>query len=80
MSETIDDNDALLRRVADRPGDLWSRQDDGTIRPTSVAFKPHPDDNKVSVELRRLLADPTNPMTALDQYPEHGLVELVAAI
>ncbi len=78
MNENVEDDDALLRRVADKP-DLWKRTDDGTVRPTSVAFKPHNADGGVSVELRRLLPDPTAPLSVLDSFSTHGLAELFAA-
>jgi len=67
-------DDALLRRVV--PG-LVTRQ--GTVRPTSVVFKPHPDDGAVSVDVRRLLPVPGDPLSVLAGFPEYGLVELLAS-
>lgn len=71
----IEDEDALLRRVANHP-DMVKR---GEGRPTSAAFKPSERDGGLSVDVRRLLPDATDPTSVLDQYPEHGLVELRAA-
>lgn len=72
----IEDEDALLRRVANRPNMV--KQDGGVFRPTSAAFKGAKADGGLSVDVRRLLPDPTRPETAVDAFPEHGLVELRA--
>lgn len=78
MSETaeINDEDCLLRRVANRP-DLVKRDGD-IVRPSSVAFNPAREDGNISVEIRKLLEDPTQPLAVLSEFPEHGLVELRA--
>jgi hypothetical protein len=75
-AEILDD-DALLRRVANRPNMVKAAGD--VVRPTSAAFKPSSEDGGISVEVRRFLADPTDPFSVLAELPEHGLVELRAA-
>jgi hypothetical protein len=70
-------DDALLRRVANVP-DMVKRIG-GLVRPSSVVFKPHPEDGAVSVDVRRLLPVPGNPLSVLAGFPEHGLVELLAS-
>jgi hypothetical protein len=74
----IDDEDCLLRRVANRP-DLVKR-DGGVVRPSSVAFRPAGEDDKISVEVRRLLENPSDPLSTLADYPDHGLVEFRAGV
>ena len=76
MTERVEDEDALLRRVPDKP-DLWKRQKDGTVRPSSVAFKPHSADAGVSVDVRRLLADPRRPP---EPAGGAGLAEVTAGV
>lgn len=77
--EQVKDSDALLRRVPSNP-DMWSRGADGSIRPSSAAFAPHPDDLKLSVDMRRLIADPADPCAVLDQDHRAGLSELFARL
>lgn len=79
MTEAIDDDDALLRRVADNPYQ-WKRAADGSIRPTSPTMKPHSDDGGLSVDVRRLLDDPKQPQSVLAELPGHGLVEFRARV
>ena len=79
MTEPIDDNDALLRRVADNPHQ-WKQYPDGSIRPTSPTMKPHSEDGGLSVDVRRLLADPRQPESVLAELPDHGLVEFRARV
>lgn len=79
MTEEIRSEDALLRRIADRPEEMWSRMADGTARPSSASMKPHPSDRGLSVDVRRLLPDRTQPTSVLDATPAHGLVEFRAA-
>lgn len=74
----IEDDDALLRRVPDNP-DLVKRKG-AVVRPSSVAFKPSDTDGGISVDVRRLLDDPTDPLAVLDGLPTHGLVELRASV
>lgn len=76
--EHIRDEDALLRRVPDQPS-MISRQA-GTVRPTSGAFQPARVDGGLSVDIRRLLADPRAPELVLGNRPEDGLVELLARV
>lgn len=76
--DIIGDGDALLRRVANRPN-MVKREGD-VVRPTSAVFNPAREDGGVSVDVRRLLADPSDPVSVLDSTPEHGLVELRAAV
>lgn len=79
--EQVNDADALLRRIPSNP-DMWSRGADGSIRPSSAAFAPHPDDLKLSVDVRRLIADPADPCAVLDrdQDRQAGLSELFARL
>lgn len=72
----IEDEDSLLRRVANSP-DMMKRDGDVT-RPSSAAFKPHDEDGAVSVDVRKLLANPAEPLSVLADLPEHGLVEIYA--
>ena len=74
----IDDPDCLLRRVANHP-DLVKR-DGGVVRPSSVAFRPANEDDKISVEIRKLLEEPANPLSTLAEHPDHGLVEFRAEL
>ncbi len=79
MTEAIGDDDALLRRVADNPHQ-WKQYPDGSIRPTSPTMKPHDEDGGLSVDVRRLLADPKAPESAVGEFPHHGLVEFRAHV
>ena len=72
----ISDDDWLLRRVPNVPNMV--KRDGELVRPTSVVFKPHSVDGAVSVDVRRLLPAPGDPLTVLEDFPEHGLVELLA--
>jgi hypothetical protein len=74
----IADEDWLLRRVANRP-DLIKRDGDA-VRPSSVAFRPAGQDGKISVDIRNLLEDPSDPVAVLEDHPDHGLVELRAGV
>lgn len=74
----IDDEDCLLRRVANRP-DLVKRDGD-VVRPSSVAFRPAGLDDKISVEIRKLLKEPSDPLSTLADHPDHGLVEFRAGL
>ena len=74
----IEDEDALLRRVANKP-DMVKR-DGQAVRPTSAVFKPASEDGGISVDVRKLLVDPTEPLSVLTETPEHGLVELRARV
>ena len=42
-------------------------------------MKPHPEDGRLSVDLRRLLPDSANPMAVLEGVPGSGLAEFQAA-
>lgn len=79
MTEPIDDGDALLRRIPDRPAQ-WTKRPDGTARPTSAAMKPHSEGGGLSVDVRRLLPDPANPLAVLEGVPGLGLAEFQAAV
>lgn len=80
MTELIADDDALLRRVKDHPGALWILDDNGRKRPTSGAMKPATTDGGVSVDVRRLLDDPTEPLSSLEGDLDAGLVEFRASV
>ncbi len=80
MTEPIADEDALLRRIKDHPGALWILEKDGRKRPTSGAMKPSSSDGGVSVDVRRLLEDPTEPLSSLAEDAECGLVEFRAKV
>lgn len=80
MTERIDDVDALLRRIPDRPEQLWTTRADGTPRPTSVSMKPSSVDGALSVDVRRLLPDPTDPISVLGDHAGLGLAEFAAAV
>jgi hypothetical protein len=75
----VQPEDALLRRVADAPA-MWTRADDGTVRPTSAAMKPHDADAGLSVDIRCLLDDPGDPLVAINGFPGYGLAELEARV
>ncbi len=77
--EPIADDDWLLRRILDQPERMWTRQEDGALRPSSAAFKPAQVDGGLSVDVRRLLPDPSNPTSVLDDQHDSGLVEFNAA-
>lgn len=79
MTESIDDADALLRRIPDRPAQ-WTKRSDGTARPTSASMKPSSEDGGLSVDVRRLLDDPTDPTSVLNGLSEFGLAEFEAAV
>lgn len=76
--EEIDDEDWLLRRILDQPEAMWTRKD-GVLRPTSAALKPSEADGALSVDVRRLLAEPARPTSALGEGGDDGLVEFRAA-
>ena len=80
MTEHIDDGDALLRRIPDRPEELWTRRADGTARPTSASMKPSPEDGGLSVDVRRLLPDPAVPTSVLEGASGLGLAEFAAVV
>jgi hypothetical protein len=77
VTQEIGGQDVLLRRVPDQPA-LWTTAEDGTIRPSSAAMKPAGEDGGLSVDVRRLLPDPRNPLSVLSELPSHGLAELRA--
>ncbi len=77
--EAIADGDCLLRRVPDQPERMWTRSR-GVLRPTSAAMKPSEADGGLSVDVRRLLADPASPASVLGDRPDDGLVEWSAAV
>jgi hypothetical protein len=64
--------------VANHP-DLVKRDGD-VVRPSSVAFRPAGQDDKISVEIRKLLDDPADPLSTLIGHPDHGLVEFRAEL
>ncbi len=76
--EEVEDGDALLRRVPNRPS-MFTRKG-GTLRPSSGAFQPTRADDGVSVDVRRLLPDPSDPECALRGRLDDGLVELLARV
>lgn len=76
--EAIADEDWLLRRIADQPERMWTRKG-GALRPSSAALKPSSVDAGLSVDIRRLLADPGEPASVLGDREEDGLVEFQAA-
>lgn len=80
MIEHIDDSDALLRRIPDQPGQLWTRRPDGTARPSSASMKPSSDDGGLSVDVRRLLSDPAVPTSVLEDGSGLGLAEFEAGV
>jgi len=75
--EVIHDDDALLRRVRSQPAMV--RQTGDRLRPSSAAFKPSTDGGGVSVDVRRLLPDRTDPTSVLAERPSDGLAEVRAA-
>lgn len=80
MTEHIDDGDALLRRIPDRPKELWTRRADGTARPTSASMKPSSEDSGLSVDVRRLLPDPAVPTSVFGGASGLGLAEFAAVV
>ncbi len=80
MTENIEDSDALLRRIPDRPEQLWTKRADGTTRPTSASMKPSSEDGRLSVDVRRLLPNPTDPTSVLGVEAGLGLAEFAAAV
>jgi len=79
VTEPIHDADALLRRIPDRPAQ-WTKRSDGTARPSSASMKPSSEDGGLSVDVRRLLDDPTDPTSVLNGLSGFGLVEFEAAV
>lgn len=79
MTEPIHDADALLRRIPDRPAQ-WTKRSDGTARPSSASMKPSSEDGSLSVNVRRLLDDPTDPTSVLNGLSGFGLAEFEAAV
>lgn len=76
MEEEVAADDALLRRIPDKP-DMWT--DGEVVRPSSAAMKPADADGGLSVSIRRLLDDPAEPLSALDGQPDgYGLTEIHA--
>lgn len=67
--------DALLRRVPAQPSMI--NTDRGT--PSSAAFSPSSEDRGISVWIRRLLDEPTDPIAVLDNALD-GLAELWAQV
>jgi len=80
VTENIEGTDALLRRIPDRPEQLWTKRADGTTRPTSASMKPSSEDGGLSVDVRRLLPDPTDPISVLGGEAGLGLAEFPAAV
>jgi hypothetical protein len=76
--EPIADEDWLLRRIPDQPERMWTRKS-GVLRPSSAALKPPDVDSGLSVDVRRLLPDPSVPTSALGDREGDGLVEFQAA-
>jgi len=79
LTETIESDDALLRRVKDDPN-LWTEKG-GELRVSSAAMSPHPEDQALSVDVRRLIPDPRDPLTAPSVVAGEvadGVVELFA--
>jgi len=77
--QPIEDDDALLRRIPDQNPQMWITRN-GVTRPTSAAMNPSSDDGGLSVDVRRLLADPTQPLSVIAGLPSHGLVEFHAKL
>jgi hypothetical protein len=76
VTEAVAADDALLRRVANNPH-MWT--DEEGIRPSSAAMKPADVDGGLSVSMRRLLENPSEPLSALEGHPDGcGLTELHA--
>jgi hypothetical protein len=75
--ETIADDDWLLRRIPDQPERMWTRTG-GALRPSSAALKPAQTDGGMSVDVRRLLPDPREPLTVLEGQNDSGLIEFRA--
>ncbi len=81
MTEPIEPDDALLRRVRNDPN-LWTEKE-GTLRVSSAAMSPHSGDSGLSVDARKLIPDPRDPLTApcLDEAEGgDGLAELFARV
>src|SRR5579875_945278 len=76
--EAIADRDWLLRRIPDQPERMWTRKC-GVLRPSSAALKPASQDRGMSVDVRRLLRDPSRPTSVLGDRADDGLVEFQAA-
>ena len=76
--EAIADEDWLLRRIPDQPERMWTRKG-GVLRPSSAALKPSSIDEGLSVDVRRLVADPSEPTSVLGDRGDVGLVEFQAA-
>jgi len=77
--EEIVDEDALLRRIPDQRGNMWTRKN-GRLRPSSAALKPSDSAAGLSVNVRRLLPNPSDPASALGKRMDDGLVEFPAAV
>ncbi len=76
--EEIADEDWLLRRIPDQPERMWTRTG-GRLRPSSAAFKPSAAGSGLSVDVRRLLPDPREPVSVLGDQHDSGVVEFKAA-
>lgn len=76
---SIRDEDALLRRVPNRPR-LLADDGKGGKRPSSAALELRDGEAGCSVDVRRLLPDPATPLTSLAGYPTGwGLATFKAA-
>lgn len=81
MTEEIEPEDALLRRVRNDPN-LWTEKE-GQLRVSSAAMSPHPEDARLSVDARKLIPDPNDPLTApcrTEGNADDGLAEFFARV
>jgi len=73
---TIPDDTALWRRVPDKPAQIIFDYNLGRWRPSSAAFKDHPDGSPMSVTMDV----GQNPESALAGYPDNFLASLRASV
>jgi len=76
---SVRDEDALLRRVPNRPR-LLADDGKGGTRPSSAALELRDGEDGCSVDVRRLLPNPATPLTSLTGCPTGwGLATFTAA-
>jgi len=71
---SVGDQELLWRRILDRPMEWWTEREDGSIRPSSAAFKDSA--NEVSVNV----ASQTTQSAILKDYEPNGLVSIPASL
>lgn len=71
---SLGDRELLWRRILDRPMEWFTEEEDGTLRPSSAAFKDST--NEVSVNV----ASQTSLDAVMDGYGDQGLVSIPAGL